>query len=65
MISDNDTLKLYMESIMTYPRVTVAEEAKLAKRIAQGDQEARNTLIKANLRRLRTISRGEGCRCLT
>ena len=50
MISDNDTLKLYMESIMTYPRVTVAEEAKLAKRIAQGDQEARNTLIKANLR---------------
>ena len=57
MISDNDTLKLYMESIMTYPRVTVAEEAKLAKRIAQGDQEARNTLIKANLRL--------GCRCLT
>jgi len=50
VISDNDTLKLYMESIMTYPRVTVAEEAKLAKRIAQGDQEARNTLIKANLR---------------
>ncbi len=50
MIADNDTLKLYMESIMRYPRVTPAEEAKLARRIAQGDNEARSMLIKANLR---------------
>ena len=50
MIADNDTLKLYMESIMQYPRVTLAEEAKLARRIAQGDNEARSMLIKANLR---------------
>ena len=50
MISDNDTLKIYMQNIMNYPLVTPAEEIKLAKRIAKGDANARSTLIKANLR---------------
>ena len=50
MISDNDTLKIYMQNIMNYPLVSPAEEIKLAKRIAKGDANARSTLIKANLR---------------
>ncbi len=50
MISDNDTLKLYMQNIMQYRRVTPAEEVELAKRIAAGDDKAREILIKANLR---------------
>ncbi|MBQ4480539.1 MAG: RNA polymerase sigma factor RpoD/SigA [Victivallales bacterium] len=50
MISDNDTMKLYMQSIGKYPLVTQEEEAKLAKRIAAGDNEARDQLISSNLR---------------
>ncbi len=50
MISDNDTMKLYMQSIGKYPLVSQEEEAKLAKRIAKGDDEARDQLISSNLR---------------
>ena len=50
MISDNDTMKLYMQSIGKYPLVTQEEEAKLAKRIAAGDNSARDQLISSNLR---------------
>ncbi|MBR6471106.1 MAG: RNA polymerase sigma factor RpoD/SigA [Victivallales bacterium] len=50
MISDNDTMKLYMQSIGKYPLVSQEEEAKLAKRIAAGDDSARDQLISSNLR---------------
>ncbi len=50
MISDNDTMKLYMQSIGQFRLVTQKEEAQLAKRIAKGDQEARDILISSNLR---------------
>ncbi|MCQ2396431.1 MAG: RNA polymerase sigma factor RpoD/SigA [Lentisphaeria bacterium] len=50
MISDNDTLKLYMQNIMQYPRISTAQEGRLAKRIAQGDMSARSELINSNLR---------------
>ena len=50
MISDNDTMRLYMQSIGQFPLVSTEEEAKLAKRIAKGDTEARDILIRSNLR---------------
>ncbi len=50
MISDNDTMKLYMQSIGQFPLVSQKEEAQLAKRIAKGDMEARDILISSNLR---------------
>ena len=50
MLSDNDTMKLYMQNIGQYPLVSTAEEVKLAARIAKGDTEARITLIRSNLR---------------
>jgi RNA polymerase primary sigma factor len=50
MISDNDTMKLYMQSIGKYPLVSQEEEAELAKRIAKGDNDARDRLISSNLR---------------
>lgn len=50
MISDNDTMKLYMQSIGQFRLVSQKEEAQLAKRIAKGDQEARDILISSNLR---------------
>ena len=50
MISDNDTMKLYMQSIGKFPLVSQEEEAELAKRIAKGDNDARDRLISSNLR---------------
>lgn len=50
MLSDNDTMKQYMQSIGKFKLVSTEEEAILAKRIAKGDQEARTTLINSNLR---------------
>lgn len=50
MLSDNDTMKLYMQNIGQYPLVTPQEEVELAKRIKAGDNEARAKLIRGNLR---------------
>ncbi|NMA20981.1 MAG: sigma-70 family RNA polymerase sigma factor [Lentisphaerae bacterium] len=50
MLSDNDTLKLYMQNISKYPLVSPKEEGVLAKQIAKGDAEARAKLIRSNLR---------------
>ena len=50
MLSDNDTMKLYMQNIGQYPLVTPQEEIVLAKKIKAGDEEARSRLIRSNLR---------------
>ncbi len=50
MISDSDTMKLYMESIGRYQLISPDEEAELATRIARGDMAARESLIISNLR---------------
>ncbi len=50
MLSDNDTLKLYMQNISKYPLVSPEEEGVLAVKIAKGDAEARTKLIRSNLR---------------
>jgi RNA polymerase primary sigma factor len=50
MISDNDTMRLYMQSIGQFQLISQEEEAVLASRIAEGDSEARETLIRSNLR---------------
>lgn len=50
MLSDNDTMKLYMQNIGQYPLVTPNEEVELAARIKQGDKDARAKLIRSNLR---------------
>ena len=50
MLSDNDTMKLYMQNIGRYQLVSEEEEHELADKIAQGDEEARAKLIRSNLR---------------
>lgn len=50
MMSDNDTMKLYMQNISQYQLVNPEEEAELAAEIAAGSEEARSTLIRSNLR---------------
>ncbi|MBP5640458.1 MAG: RNA polymerase sigma factor RpoD/SigA [Victivallales bacterium] len=50
MLSDNVTMKLYMQNIGQYPLVSTEEEVELAAKIAEGDTEARSKLIRSNLR---------------
>lgn len=50
MLTDNDTMKLYMQNIGQYPLVSPDEEIELAAAIATGNTEARAKLIRSNLR---------------
>jgi RNA polymerase primary sigma factor/RNA polymerase nonessential primary-like sigma factor len=45
-----DAIKYYLKEIRKTPLLTFDQEQELAKRIAQGDQEARAKMIEANLR---------------
>ncbi|MFA6929031.1 MAG: sigma-70 family RNA polymerase sigma factor [Lentisphaeria bacterium] len=50
MLSEIDTLKLYMQNISKYPLITTDEEAVLATLIAAGDIDAKMKLVRSNLR---------------
>lgn len=50
-------LSLYMREMMTHDLITPEEEIVLADRIAMGDEDARQTLIQANLRLVVKIAR--------
>ena len=50
MLSDNDTMKMYMQHIAQYKLVTPEEEVELAAQIKEGSEEARVKLIRSNLR---------------
>lgn len=48
--SEKTPLKLYLQEIGKTPLLTPEEEVSLARRIAKGDEQARQKMIKANLR---------------
>ena len=54
MLSENDTMKLYMQNIGQYDLITVQQEVELAAKIASKDptisEKARTELIRSNLR---------------
>ncbi|QSR88198.1 sigma-70 family RNA polymerase sigma factor [Methylacidiphilum caldifontis] len=50
MDNNDSALKLYLREISQIPLLTKEKEVELAKRIQQGDQEARRQMIQANLR---------------
>lgn len=52
-----DTLKMYLKSIRQYPLLTVEEEQKIAKNIANGDEVARKRMVEANLRLVVSIAK--------
>lgn len=47
---ERSVLQLYLNEIRQTPLLTIEEEVKLAARIKRGDKEARDHMIKANLR---------------
>jgi RNA polymerase primary sigma factor len=48
--SNNDSIQTYLKEIGQYPLISPEEEVRLAKRIEKGDKEAKEILMKANLR---------------
>lgn len=48
--SNNDSIQTYLKEIGQYPLISVDDEIRLAKRIEKGDKEAKEILMKANLR---------------
>ncbi len=51
-----DPIRMYLKEIGKIPLLTAEEEVELAKRIEQGDQAAKDQLIKANLRLVVSIA---------
>jgi RNA polymerase primary sigma factor len=52
-----DSIQMYLREIGKIPLLTGEEEKELAKKIEQGDQEAKNKLILANLRLVVSIAK--------
>jgi RNA polymerase primary sigma factor len=51
MAYDSDSsMKFYLREISRTPLLTIEEETQLAERIKQGDEKARDHMIRANLR---------------
>ena len=55
-VSD-DPVKLYLKEIGTYPLLSTEEEVTLAKRIKEGDEEAKKNLAESNLRLVVSIAK--------
>jgi RNA polymerase primary sigma factor len=53
----NDSVKMYLKEIGKVNLLTAKEETELAKRIKEGDMEAKNQLITANLRLVISIAK--------
>lgn len=56
-VSTEDPVKMYLKEIGAVPLLTAEEEIELAKRKADGDQEAKERLIEANLRLVVSIAK--------
>ena len=63
-----DGFDRFLASLRAITLLTAAEESALARRIEEGDAEARTRLIESNLRLVVSIAkryRGRGCPCRT
>jgi RNA polymerase primary sigma factor len=55
--SQYDSIQIYLKEIGQYPLILAHEEKELARRIQDGDEEAKNLLAKANLRLVVSIAK--------
>ncbi len=55
--SQYDSIQMYLREIGKYPLLNAQSERDLAKRIVEGDEEARNLLARANLRLVVSIAK--------
>jgi RNA polymerase primary sigma factor len=55
--SAHDSIQMYLREIGQYPLLTGPEERALAKRITEGDDQAKNLLARANLRLVVSIAK--------
>lgn len=55
--NENDELNTYLREISSYPQLTLEEEKELCKKIENGDNCAKQELIRANLKLVVTIAR--------
>lgn len=61
VVVDN-SIKIYMREMGQFSMLSADEEVKLAHRIAEGDQSAKNELVEANLRLVVSLARHyQGC----
>jgi hypothetical protein len=56
-LAQSDSLRLYLREISRIPLLSAVSESRLAERAEQGDREARNHLIEANLRLVVSIAK--------
>lgn len=58
----DNSIKIYMHEMGQFSMLSADEEVKLANRIAEGDQSAKNELVEANLRLVVSLARHyQGC----
>lgn len=54
---NDEEMNAYLKEISSYPQLTLEQEQELARRIEKGDTEAKQELIRANLKLVITIAR--------
>lgn len=57
VVDCENSVKMYMKEMGKIPLLTAEEELELAKRIAAGDEDAKNKLVEANLRLVVSIAK--------
>ena len=60
----DDPVRMYLKEIGQIKLLSAEEEVELAKRVSEGDQEAKNKLTEANLRLVVSIAKKYSGRCL-